>query len=59
MTYLDSGHIESLSPEYFRARQPYPSIRIPAVLTAEGFERLRQAMPDVEKFDRKSDRPTS
>ena len=52
MTYLDSGHIESLSPEMFRGRKPYPWISIPEALTEEGFERLRHAMPDVEKFDR-------
>jgi len=53
VTYLDSGRIESLSPEMFRGRQPYPWISIPAALTEEGFERLRNAMPQVEKFDRK------
>ncbi|MGC2509470.1 MAG: hypothetical protein WA430_02805, partial [Acidobacteriaceae bacterium] len=53
MTYLESGQIEFLSPEIFRARKPYPWISIPAALTREGFERLRNAMPDVEKFDRK------
>ena len=53
MTYLDSGHIESLSPEFFRGRKPYPWISIPGALTEEGFERLRNDMPEVEKFDRK------
>lgn len=53
MHYLDPEHIAPLSPEAFRTRQPYPWISIPAALTKEGFERLRNAMPDVELFDRK------
>ena len=53
MTYLDEGHIDALSPETFRTQHPYPWVSIPAALTQEGFEHLRNAMPQVERFDLK------
>lgn len=47
MQYLDPARLEQISARDFQDRQPYPWADIPNSLTPEGFETLRQALPDV------------
>jgi hypothetical protein len=52
MNYLNRDILESLSAESFQKAQPYPYAHIDRSLTAEGYERLREALPGVERFDK-------
>jgi hypothetical protein len=52
MQYLNREVLESLSAESFQKAQPYPYVHINNSLTAEGYARLHETLPDVEKFDR-------
>ena len=52
MNYLNYRSLENISAQAFRQQQPYPYAEIEGALTDEGFERLRQALPDVALFDR-------
>jgi len=47
MHYLNEEVLQQLSPEDFRATPPYPWSGIENSLTPEGFETLRQSLPDV------------
>jgi 2OG-Fe(II) oxygenase superfamily len=52
MEYLDLQCLEKISSEEFRARQPYPWASLQGVLTPEGYERLRQTLPEAAQFER-------
>jgi hypothetical protein len=48
--HLNQERLQVLSPHHFRARQPYPWVAVENSLTPEGFETLRQNLPDVARF---------
>jgi len=48
MEYLDRACLDAISSESFRTQQPYPWVNIQGSLTPEGYETLRQTLPDVE-----------
>ncbi len=52
MEYLNRKCMDAVSRQDFEGRQPYPWVGIEGSLTAEGFERLRETLPDVARFDR-------
>ena len=52
MDYLNRACLEAVSKEEFGASQPYPWVGLKDSLTAEGYEALRQSLPDVAGFDR-------
>jgi hypothetical protein len=52
MQYLSRDRLEAISPKAFQVQQPYPWINFEGPLTEEGYERLRQTLPDVSGFDR-------
>lgn len=52
MEYLNRQCLAGISQEPFHSRQPYPWINIEATLTPEGYERLRQTLPDQSLFER-------
>jgi hypothetical protein len=51
--YLNRNCIEAISSEVFQEQSPYPWVNIPGTLTQQGFEDLRESLPDVSSFDRK------
>lgn len=53
MQFLEQKNLEALSVESFRCQRPYPWASISATLTPEGFQSLRETLPDVALFDRK------
>ncbi len=53
MQYLNLENLAAHTPEAFHQQRPYPWLRVPATLTSDGFQRLREALPDVALFDRK------
>ena len=53
MEYLNRECIEGLSAEAFQKQHPYPWVNIQATLTPQGYQRLRETLPDVSLFDRK------
>ena len=52
MQYLNRERLEAVSAEGFRNRQPYPWTTIEESLTPEGYECLRQTLPEVGAFER-------
>ncbi|MFZ3201948.1 MAG: 2OG-Fe(II) oxygenase [Candidatus Acidiferrales bacterium] len=52
MEYLNREHLEAISATAFQSRQPYPWVDVEGSLTPEGYESLRQTLPDVSLFDR-------
>ena len=48
--YLDFDALEAIDAEEYRTRKPYPWISL-TVLTDEGFEALRNNMPDLSLFE--------
>ena len=52
MEYLDQNCINGVRPELFQHRRPYPWVNIQNTLTPEGFESLRETLPDVSLFER-------
>ena len=52
MEYLNQTSIKAVRPEIFQHQQPYPWVNIQNTLTPEGFERLRETLPDVSLFER-------
>lgn len=52
MHYLNSTCLEAVSAEGFRATQPYPWTNLESSLTPEGYEALRQSLPDTEQADK-------
>lgn len=53
MKYLNRSVLESVSSETFQARRPYPWVNIASTLTEEGFQRLRETLPDISMFQEK------
>ena len=53
MEYLNREYIERISAESFQKQSPYPWTQIEGGLRPEGYERLRQTLPDISLFDRK------
>ena len=52
MNYLNREILEGVSAESFQKAQPYPYAHIDRSLTPEGYERLLEALPGVERFDK-------
>jgi hypothetical protein len=52
MQYLNCDCLAALSNEEFQQRRPYPWVDIRGTLTAEGFQRLCDTLPDVSLFGR-------
>jgi hypothetical protein len=53
MEFLNREALNALCADCFQQREPYPWTQIPNVLTPEGHETLRQALPSIEAgFDR-------
>jgi hypothetical protein len=52
MEYLNRECLERVSPVGFQNRQPFPWVDIQNTLTAEGYKRLRESLPDVSLFER-------
>ena len=52
MEYLNRKALDGVSAEGFQAQKPYPWVTIEESLTEEGHESLRQALPDVAKFNK-------
>jgi len=50
MRYLDFARLAALDDEAFRATKPYPWLSGEALLTAEGFQRLIENLPEVAMF---------
>ena len=55
MDYIDFGFLESFDPAAFQKQKPYPWWNPEGVLTAEGYRRLLETLPDVSMFDKKFD----
>lgn len=53
MQYLSQETIDGVSADDFQGRRPYPWVNIQGTLTQEGFERLRETLPDISWFERK------
>ncbi len=52
MQHLNLASIQIASPQDFQTRQPYPWVSLENPLTPDGYENLRQTMPDVAGFNR-------
>ncbi len=53
MEYLNRSVLDAISADSFQSRRPYPWINIQSTLTEEGFQRLREALPDLSQFRKK------
>ena len=52
MTYLNLDGMEAVSTSAFQSQKPYPWAHIQGTLTAEGWDSLRSALPDMSQFQR-------
>jgi len=52
MEYLNRECLAAISQVSFQSQQPYPWVSLKATLTPEGYERLRQTLPEVALFER-------
>ena len=50
LRYLDQERLDALDAAYFQARKPFPWINPQALLTADAFQTLYDALPDVGLF---------
>jgi hypothetical protein len=50
LRYLDVDQLETIDAAAFQARRPYPWVNPAGVLTAEGYQRLYDTLPDVARF---------
>jgi hypothetical protein len=50
MEYLDRERLEAIDGAAFQAQRPYPWVNPAAVLTAAGYQRLLETLPDVSLF---------
>jgi hypothetical protein len=50
MQYLDVEQLNALDPEVFQSQNPYPWVNPEGLLTEEGFQILRETLPDVTLF---------
>jgi hypothetical protein len=53
MQYLNDDCIQALSADTFQQQGPYPWVNIQGTLTPQGFESLRQNLPDISVFERR------
>lgn len=53
MQYLNRGAIDGVSADAFQKQQPYTWTKITGALPVEGFQLLRETLPDVSLFERK------
>jgi len=51
MRYLDFDQLDAISTTAFRGRKPFPFITTEDLLTPEGFDALRETLPDVSLFE--------
>lgn len=52
MTYLNLDCLKQVSERAFQDQKPYPWAHMQGTLTPCGWEKLREALPDMEQFDR-------
>jgi hypothetical protein len=52
MTYLNFDCLRNASDSAFQAQKPYPWVRMQDTLTPQGWERLRETLPDMSHFQR-------
>ena len=52
MEYLNRACLEAVSADVFRATQPFPWKNLQSSLTPEGFEALRQNLPDTSRAEK-------
>lgn len=52
MRYLNDACLDEISAETFQHQHPYPWVNIQSPLTQEGYERLRETLPDISLFKR-------
>jgi len=57
MTYLDYTRLNKIDPKMFRAQEPFPWLNPDGLLTDEGYQRLRETLPDIALFERRFDAP--
>lgn len=50
MRYLDAARLDAVDARAFRSRRPYPWANPEGLLTAEGYQRLLETLPDVAQF---------
>ncbi|HUY13435.1 MAG TPA: 2OG-Fe(II) oxygenase [Terriglobia bacterium] len=53
MEYLNADCLNGISSGPFHTQRPYPWISIENTLTRDGFQLLRESLPDVSLFERK------
>ncbi len=49
-SYLNAQSLDRISDESFQTQRPYPWINIPGTLMPEGWDRLRESLPDISLF---------
>lgn len=52
MQYLNLGAIEGVSVEAFQNNKPYPWAHMQDTLTQDGWDQLRETLPDMSEFQR-------
>jgi len=52
MEYLNRAVLDAVAEDAFRNRQPYPWTNLENTLTPEGYEALRQSLPDTTQADK-------
>ncbi len=52
MDFLNRACLDAVSPDAFQSTQPYPWTNLENTLTPEGYEALRQSMPDSSQADK-------
>ena len=52
MTYLNLDCLARVSAEAFQTQKPYPWAHMQGTLTPEGWEELRETLPDMSQFQR-------
>lgn len=50
--YLDGERLNKVSAQAFQAQKPYPWVSIEGILTPEGYQRLRETLPNESIFER-------
>ena len=50
MQYLDSERLETIDAKAFQACRPYPWVNPAGLLSAAGYQRLLETLPDVSQF---------
>ena len=51
MTHLNYDCLNSASAEAFQAQKPYPWAHMRGTLTEEGWNQLRETLPDISQFE--------